>query len=308
MKNGILSALVFLASTSGYAQSLVNEYQDAPLSESSNECATYRVSRKYDVRLSRYLETSALSHVLFLDNGDILLNRRVEDHLPYKKTPQLATVIYRYHADGSKTLYPFSSKSMQQQGLFFGALSVSHNNAFAVSIADRAAANSEFRVVLLTDLNSKVTTEVFSQSRDDENLAKLASVSNEGQVTLVFESGKRMLIAGTKKKDMLPFLELLENTVVSRNERDFTGVKTSPVFFKVEEMTYQAEFQKLSFMELGQEVGSIELKGCTLKSVDELSPRSARVTCEEGIMWLDLDIATPVSDLNRNLIGFLPCK
>lgn len=303
----IFIALFGLASSTCFAQGLVSEYQDTPLNDYSNECATYRESRRYDVVLSRFVQTSALSQVAFLNNGDILLNRRVEDHLPYKKTPQLATVIYRYNADGSQVRYSFSSKSMQQQGLFFGALNVSENNRFAVSIADRATNTAEYRVVLLTDLDSKLTKEIFTQSRDDENLVKSSTVNNDGQVIMTYENGKRVLLHDEKKTKLEPLQQPVTD-VSQKSERDFTGVRVSSIFHYTENMTYQTEWKRLSFMELGQEVGSIELNGCTLKSVTELSSRSARVLCDEGIRWLDLDITTPISEVNRNIIGYFPCK
>lgn len=342
-----------LLSGSLFAQEVVTEYQDPPFPNSC-ECATYRESRKYAVEISRGIDFPALSQVVYLDNGDILINSLTEDHLPYRATPQLATVIYRQNLDGSQVRYPFKSKSKQQQNFMFFRMSVSPKNNLAVSVANKSfyssgSAVTDHRVVLVTDLVTNVTTEVFTQQLlDGTNQAVNAVVSDDGQVMVFFEDGKRTLIKqGVKTelasislennnwKDFNKFSVINGQMVLSTNTGasltldasgnkkleevakpivkeqshfNFTGVKATNISYVEGNMTFQTEVKKLTFLELGQVIGEVELNGCRLKSVEELSPRKARVTCEEGIIWFNLDINSPLSEMESKIVGFFPCK
>lgn len=342
-----------LLSGSLLAQEIVIEYQDPPFPNSS-ECATYRGSRKYTVEFSRGINFSALSQVIYLDNGDILINSLSEDHLPYRATPQLATVIYRQNLDGTQMRYPFKSKSKQQQNFMFARMSVSPNNKLAVSVANKSfyssgSAVSDHKVVLVTDLVSNVTTEVFTQQLlDGTNQVVNALVANDGQVMVFFENGKRTLVKlGVKTdlatitlenniwKDLNKFSVINDQMILSSNSGgsiildasgnkkveevakfkvkeqsffNFTGIKATNILYVEGNMTFQTEDKKLTFLELGQVIGEVDLVGCRLKSVEELSPRKARVTCEEGIMWFKLDISSPLTEMESKIVGFFPCE
>lgn len=309
---------LILFTSSLFAQNLVTEFQEPPLNSFSNECAVYRESREYEVNLHRYVEFSALANVLYLDNGDILINRRIEDHLPYKNPPQPANVLYRVHPDGSMERYPFQTKSKNQQALYLGKMIASENNQFVISVGDRylPATEKEYRVVIVTDLTSKVSTEVFTQSRDAVNLVENALISNDGEALLKMENGKMLSVKGpvqTPVEGVLP--ERFSRTLSYKprlegnsSDRDFSGVKVSPIAYREGNMTYISDTKRLSFLELGQEVGTLTLNGCNLIHAEEISAREARLTCDEGIMWLKLDTSKPVSELKRNILGFFPCK
>ncbi len=103
-------------------------------------------------------------------------------------------------------------------------------------------------------------------------------------------------------------MELNSKPAVTSSDRDFTGIKTAPLVYQEGNMTYVSDTQRLSFMELGQEVGGLTLNGCRLLQVEEISKHEARLICDEGIMWLSLNTQKPVSDVIRNILGFFPCK
>lgn len=342
-----MMSFLFLLISSASAQGLVTEFQDAPIGD-SKQCAIYRESRKYSVELANFLRFPGMAQVKFMENGDIYLNRRMEDHLPYKTPPLPATVLHRYTIEGTHELFPFQTKSKAAQSLVFGRFSVSVGSKFAVSVADRTMKTTEFKVVLLTDLTTKNTTEIFTQGRAEDNQVSAAFVLDDGRVMIFFDDGKRMMIKNGVRTNLNPVplktlnwglftsMELVNSDIVlyTKNRdfmrldasgsvlieervvapqpevsfQDFTGVKTSQTTYQVDGMNYISDVRRLSFYELGQEVGSMELSGCNFKFMEQLNPRSTRVVCEEGIYWLVLDANNPVSDVNRNFAGFRDCR